>query len=346
MKIGTITFHWAVNYGAVLQAYALQKYLLKCGYETEVINYCPKRVRIIETLENILKVKYDFFIKKMCLFIFIKKNIKVSKNKYKTNKDLYNYKEKYDAIICGSDQIWNKSFTMNAEKKITLSYFLNFSKPYVKRIGYAVSFGVDTIDKEYEKAVKKELKKFHIIGVREKTGQEILSKLEIQSEIVCDPTLLLKKEDYKNLIDLNINKKKLFIFLLHKNQDKASELAKTVGEIENLEVCKKVYRMKSWISSIYNAKFIVTNSFHCMIMALVFNIPFIVVPVEGMSMNNRIQTILEKVGLIDRFLVDFNKTKIREIYYQKINWETINNRLQLLREHGRYFLNKNIKIKN
>ena len=38
MKIATLTFHRALNYGAVLQTYALQKVLDDLGYDTEVLD--------------------------------------------------------------------------------------------------------------------------------------------------------------------------------------------------------------------------------------------------------------------------------------------------------------------
>ena len=44
MKIGIITYHSAHNYGAVLQAFALQEYLQKQGHDVQIINYKIKEI--------------------------------------------------------------------------------------------------------------------------------------------------------------------------------------------------------------------------------------------------------------------------------------------------------------
>lgn len=50
MKIGVITFHRAINYGAALQTYALQRAISDLGFDTEVIDYrC-------EHMENLYKL--------------------------------------------------------------------------------------------------------------------------------------------------------------------------------------------------------------------------------------------------------------------------------------------------
>lgn len=61
MKIATITFHWATNYGAVLQAFALQKYLEKSGYEAEIIDYIPSRVKLLSYVTWIRRKKFGEF---------------------------------------------------------------------------------------------------------------------------------------------------------------------------------------------------------------------------------------------------------------------------------------------
>ena len=50
MKVGILTFQQAINYGAVLQLYALQKTVQKLGIDSEVINYISPK------LENDYKI--------------------------------------------------------------------------------------------------------------------------------------------------------------------------------------------------------------------------------------------------------------------------------------------------
>lgn len=343
MRIGTITFHWAANYGAVLQTYALQQYLIKCGFETEIIDYRPRRVQNIEMLENIINIRFNLVNRNIFLNKFRKNKLVISKQKYRNNKELFSCANKYDVVICGSDQIWNESFTLKAEKKITLSYFLNFAGPKTKRIGYAVSFGTDIVTTQYKDAVVNDLNKFSYIGVRENTGKEILSNMNIVSEVVCDPTLLLDREDYSDLIDLNVNRDCYFQFLLHKNQSsayKVSDFLKKINPSKNF--LTKTKTLEDWVSSIHNAEFVITNSFHCTMLALIFNIPFIVLPVEGMKMNNRIQTILDFVHLSDRFIHEYNEVEIKNIHNMDIDWNKVNDKISEIKISGRNFLNKSI----
>ena len=167
MKIGTITFHWATNYGAVLQAYALQQHLKLNNYETEIINYIPLRVKLIQNIKRIKNQEIHEFIKEIKLKRFIKQSLTLSRKTYYTNSCLKKKCHKYDVYICGSDQVWNESFALFAEGRPTLSYYLNFVKNDKQRISYATSFGTDKLSSKVANLVKPELEKFKSISVRE-----------------------------------------------------------------------------------------------------------------------------------------------------------------------------------
>ena len=47
-EINIITCHWPINYGAVLQAYALQNYIIELGYNVKIIDYIPVYAKKIE----------------------------------------------------------------------------------------------------------------------------------------------------------------------------------------------------------------------------------------------------------------------------------------------------------
>jgi len=232
MKIGILTFHWATNYGAVLQAFALQKYLEKKGYNTEIIDYKPLKTRILQVLVRIKNMQKNEFIKEYKIMKFRKKNLLISKEAYFSNKDLHKHCNKYDVYICGSDQIWNQSFLKYAENTPTLSYFLDFVNVDKSKISYAPSFGTDSFSDEFKKLVQPQLEKFHYLSVREDSGKDFIDTLGLKSTLVLDPTLLLNRDDYeKLLVNSKVNQPKtLFSYILHKDQTESHRISEYVSD--------------------------------------------------------------------------------------------------------------------
>ena len=130
MNIGIITFHWATNYGAVLQAYALQEKLSQEGHKASFINYYPARYK--KNYFNDVLTRHIKQIPKRLREIKKERKIALFREKYLNATKYYSTSAKlkkanflYDAYICGSDQIWNESFTSKGERKKTFSYFLD-----------------------------------------------------------------------------------------------------------------------------------------------------------------------------------------------------------------------------
>jgi len=346
IKIGTITFHWATNYGAVMQAYALQKHLNDIGYETEIINYVPSRIKIIQFLLNIKNMDFSQLKKEYRLKKFRKIELKISKHKYKNNKSLFDCSNKYNAIICGSDQIWNESFTSTVEGKPTLSYFLNFAGSKTKKISYAASFGTDALSNKTKNIVLPELEKFESISVRENSGKIIIKDLGMDATLVLDPTMLLEKEGYNELLsDKKFqNSPKVFSYIIHNNQTKAIEISNYIksnyGKDVNEKYCDINCGLYEWLNNIKNAKVVVTNSFHGMVFSIIFNTPFIIIPIENSGMNDRITTLLGLLNLENRKISEFNPKVIEDILLQEIDWITVEENLKRLRaESCNYLLN-------
>lgn len=67
MKIATLTFHRALNYGAVLQTYALQKVLDDLGYDTEVLDY---RSSLLKNIMNQIRYEIIYLQKKWQFFYY------------------------------------------------------------------------------------------------------------------------------------------------------------------------------------------------------------------------------------------------------------------------------------
>lgn len=345
MKIGTITFHWGTNYGAVLQAYALQQHLKNKHYQTEIINYVPLRVKFIQTIVfiknfNLSALKKDHEINK-----FRWSHLDLSERTYYTNASLIRKCHDYDIYICGSDQVWNESFTLSAEGKPTLSYYLNFVREGKTRISYATSFGTEELSTKVVNLIKPELKKFSNISVRENSGKKIVQDMGLEATLVIDPTLLLERESYERLIENKTIKDdfQLFSYILHDDQTTAHSITDYIFEKYFDKRSDKKYDQEpigiiEWLFSIKNARFVVTNSFHGLIFSLIFHTPFIIVPVENSGMNDRIVTLLDSVSLSNRIVAEFYEDKIDTLFAENINWNEVDEKIQAMRTDSINFL--------
>jgi len=231
MKIGIVTFVKADNYGAELQAYALQKYLNNQGYDAEVLDI-EKEVGVLESstatyLTAIInRFKYYGLVRgilSVINLVYFKLISKVAnirhKNQVKFKKDVFNnffstyIKHSpcqytldklrkvndlpYDILIAGSDQIWNFMQTNYLDV-----FFLNICQTSeIRRIAYAPSFGVSKLPSDKVDMYREYIKKLDAISVREYDGIEIVRQcLSKNAKLVLDPTLLLNREEWVSFI--------------------------------------------------------------------------------------------------------------------------------------------------
>lgn len=354
MKIGIMTFHWATNYGAILQAYALQTYLTQNGHDTKIINYRPytyeKKLIRCFNIKRPWRIPQNVFEyrKEQRLNEFRTKHLNLSK-RYQSTEDLKNDPPAYDVYICGSDQIWNQSFTSSGEGKVTLNYFLDFGPDNVKRIAYAASFGCIEYPEELVKFITPILSKFDAVSVREISGRQMVHEMGIDDVwLLPDPTLLLQAKDYEILLPSQQMAKSnySFFYALQAKQ-------KTIKDIKNyfsrrlrhciVDAGSQNMSIEHWLACIKSSDFVVTNSFHGVVFAIIFRKPFIVVPIEGFlsGMNDRIVTLLGNLGLQNRILEIQDERKINEIMIQNIEWTAVEQRIYLLRKDTRRFFEKN-----
>lgn len=351
LNVGITTFHWATNYGAILQAFALQTWLKSLSARSEIISYCPNVLRFKTKARLWCKRDWGTLSKERKLRRFRKRYLTTTRRRYGSNRSLFRLANRYDAVICGSDQVWNPSFTMKAEGGITLSYYLNFAGES-KRVAYAPSFGCEELTAEMQAAIKPELARFAALSVRENSGKEILKRLGFESEVVLDPTLLLTAADYERELTLDLKKRaSVFAYILQKNQRGAQRVAEFVQKLCQNSTVKPFYSqnesLEDWLSYLRNAEYVVTNSFHGTVFALLFHKNFIALPVEGTgaSMNDRIQTLLKTLNLESRVLADFDVDKIEGILESKIDWSDVESRLTAAREKSKAYLAGALGIK-
>lgn len=358
-KVGVMTWFSHNNYGSVLQAFALKKIIEKNGYDVEFINYKPKVRK-----KTIFDMKPSYYYNQILNKIYLKQhaekflsindiyesfrheNFKIS-NKCDGYKDLVKVCDKYQFVVCGSDQIWSPNV-------FDTNYFLPFLEPN-KKIAYAPSIGVSNISNEFIlKKIKALVSDFKNISFREESAIKLLSCQK--AKCVLDPTLLLTQDDWIDTLKLkkyNNNKYILCYFLSDNN--KFNKIAKKLAQITGLNVKyipvnkNTLYKDKdiSWktgpkefVELIYNASYVLTDSFHGVLFSIIFNKEFNVFErfqnTDLESQNSRIYNILNKMHLNSRLISCFNQININE----QIDYIEVNDKLEKYRKESlEYLLN-------
>lgn len=347
MKIGVLTFHWATNYGAVLQAYALCKYLSDLGHEVKIIDYYPTRYK-----KNVIRA---FFTRHIKLIPTRLKDIKKEKQieKFRINNfdrtkhyssfcNLEKQTQQFDCYICGSDQIWNMSFLKHGEGKKTYTYFLGFVHDEKIIASYAASFGTEYIPDDLKEDITKLLQRFDFISVRERTGLKIVNELGFYNAcIVPDPTILLRRKEYEQFIKhYKKEKNYAFAYILHRREKDAIKIYQYLKKRDIAIVHCNNSGVYEWLTEIYNSKMVITNSFHGIVFSILFEKPFVAILIEGSGMNDRIITLLDEVGLSNRI---FNGNI--DIINEKINWRNVTEKIDNYRQIGISYIDQILSYK-
>lgn len=338
MKIGILTFHCAHNYGAVIQCYGLQQYLRSLGHQVFVIDYRPDYF----SSYRLSKIKYS---ESKSIKVFIKRIInriiigKVKNRRYYAFDNFIQKKlnlipfqlnsdySEFDAIVLGSDQIWNPSITGGHYDEV---FFGQNAK--CKTISYAASSRTKTLSDEQKLYLKSHLCNIDSISVREESLEELLKPLVNQPiSTVIDPSFLPEVDEYNNLCTaINSPRPYVLVYEVERNDDTsriADEIAASIGAdvIElvshtSLKFCQKRFRQEcgpiEFLSLIKNAKCIVTTSFHGMALSLKFQKHFYSIR-QGTNADLRAESLLSRIGLLDRFIPLNSSVAFSEIDYSK-----------------------------
>lgn len=343
-KIGILTFQRAVNYGASLQMYALQKMVKELGAEAEIIDYdCPRisdcyqafplRALVHPRLfwhavlnykeQSHRNQKFDQFEKKHMTF-----SEKLDK------KALSQVADRYDAYIVGSDQVWNPLITGGDS-----AYFLDFVKDRQKKFAYAASFGVSSWPVGYPSAGEM-LEDFRAISTREKTGAGIVRTVTEKTpplSVSVDPVFLPGRAIWQHFVKPATGQKPyLFIYVVGSGKQEevyrtAAELAKEKHlEIINLRYGKPLRHKEfsvghlayeagpdEFVSYIANAECVVTDSFHATAFSTIFHKDMYVSKPEKVS--SRITDLFDVAGIAGRFIGE---------KMQPIDWDSVDERLK------------------
>ena len=327
-KVAILTFHRTNNYGAALQAYALQK-VLNEKYEAEILDY---RNPYLESLylQNNLNIKSKIRVIARRL-VYPKRTAQLDKRRRRFEKFFEQYfvlsdtaysqdnvaqaDGRYDAFIAGSDQVWNLHLSRG-----DWNYFLEFVPPE-KRYSYAASIAMNRTDEGNER-IRDDLNQFQSILVRESKAVDFLSAIGVTKPVtaVSDPVFLLGADKWRELIPSDSNpraKKKYVLLYTVANATNSLEFAKRLAQRENLAVVSLSSKQSvnvaegvtnildagpiEFLEYIRNASFVVTSSFHALAFSVIFNVPFYYeLCRDGGNNNERLENVAGILHLKDR----------------------------------------------
>ena len=251
MLIKTITCHDVYNHGAILQAYALMKYLQNKGHKVEIIDYKPTYLSGHYNLFSVNNPAWNTNFIKKAIYLFVKfpgallalkrkrafdqfteKYLSITQTQYVSNEQLTQDPPKADIYICGSDQIWNCLFPNGKDP----AFYLDFVPKDKRKISYAASFATQQIPQEYKKFVKNKISNLDNISVRETSGIEILKNLGItHGTQVVDPVFLLDRDEWDHFCKCKINEEYLLVYDFDKS-DLVKKIALKIAEEKKIKI--------------------------------------------------------------------------------------------------------------
>lgn len=340
MNVKVITRHTPSNYGSLLQSIATIMVIKRLGYQCKIIDYQRSDERGLAGVLSQLKFKKEYGnpVKKLVYMAVrypIERYAQLKFDKMRTkyldmtprcssHEDLT--KLSADVFLTGSDQVWGPMMNGNYDSAYFLQFVSNTSKSS-RKLAYAASFGKTQFDEKTIGDYKRMLNCYDKIVVRESSAVSLLADWGLTNCFgqVLDPTLLLDKKEWKQLLvnerdsQKYAKKKYILVYQIH-NDSKLSDYAKCLAKhtgLELLRVNPYFHQMSrggificcpdlgEFLALIDNASCIVTDSFHGTCFAINFGKLFIEI-LPNNSTGTRNQSILELTGLSDRILNDFN----------------------------------------
>ena len=366
MRIGILTQPLYVNYGGLLQCYALQKKLQQLGHETVILQREFQRsYTIVGGIKHYVKQVAKLLLRKQPMWHyyvsqekreyvakfttpFINQHIKeLSKKCYSTEELIDEFKlHNLDAVIVGSDQVWRPDYS-----PCQPNYFLDFlsSNKNIKKLSYAASFGTDNwlFTPEDTKYYSSLIKLFDAVSVRELSAVNLCKEnFDVEAIQVLDPTMLLDKEDYMYLVPQVKKRGGLFCYMLDRTLEKqkvVNEISKRTGlsAFENMPLLEptpdNLYKdiencvappVEDWLSAFMEAEMVITDSFHGCVFSILFNKPFWVIGNKERGMA-RFDSLLGQFDLKARIIMP-SEIELIDLK-QPIGWDEVNAKRESLK---------------
>lgn len=313
MRIAVITYSFAQNWGAVLQAYALVEYLNSIGHDAKLIYYREFDNRKFTTIKSV----YDGLIsvlkwrenqERVDKFNDFRINNLQLTAKCTNEKELSELNQDFDAFITGSDQVWNVG------KGVCKDYYLSFAEPEKRRISYAASFGVSSIPEQYQEQVREGINGIQYVSIREKSGAKIVKSLTGKDvKIVLDPVFLKTNHQWNQLVGNERIKKEKYIFVYPTQITKRLEetvkiLKKQYGCMAfspfAIKGCKTIKNIgpKEFVKYIRDSEAVIASSFHATAFSIIYKKPIYVV--AHSQTGSRTTDLLESIGMEQSIITD------------------------------------------
>ena len=362
MKIGILTFHRAHNYGAALQAYALQHFLQAQGHEVEFVDYWPKEHEKSYSLIRPLHGSLLSQLKQIAYYTItfwrrwgrIYKFNNFAKNHLSLPKRVrYNQKEMtifcdYDYVVVGSDQVWRNYITKSRYIGFDTTYYCQTMPKEQKCISYAVSMGIIKMTYDEKLSFNAYLRRFQKILVREQSLAELIQNEGLEAKVVVDPTLLMTGEEWNQLLPANRFRTEKYVLLyqlLYSEkayvyaQKKAEQLGCILLVMDSsatpLPQKGHIYAASpiEFVHAIRDAEYVVQTSFHGTAFSLIFKKQFITIDLGTNA--DRVKTLLKSLGVANNY-------QTYDYHDEWIDYSLVVPRLKQIREESRLELCKAI----
>lgn len=358
MKVGILTFTETVNFGASLQAYALQEIIQSYGIQVEIIRY---KNRSIEAKEKNIGLK-SFTPRGVLKTLIMGRGLRRKTKKFAdfeaerlnfspeiSERELEQLNFRYDKVITGSDQVWNMKIIQG-----DYHYFLDFIHDSNKKISYAASFGNEHFPEESRMKAGRLLEAINAVSVREESGKKLISEISNKkAAVVVDPTLLMSKEDWKKRCRFIPKTRHYILVYFPNNKKKVFDFITMLKEQTGLPV---IYlsispRIQRGVTTIYDsspeeflgwvlyADYVVTGSFHGTAFSINMGKQFFY---EPSGRGSRIDHLVRLCGMESRSIENYNSRNWNSLQ-DPIDYKEVWARLDIYRENSNKWLLEALK---
>ncbi len=350
MKTAIITLPLHTNYGGLLQTYALRSALESLGHEVDVLDLKDKMpapeglrapfVYLNRALKGVEVFRERRYKRELPV---LSANTSRFTDEYIRPRVIGSYsdvgKNEYDAFVVGSDQVWRPLYFHPIEDA-----FLAFTRGWdVKRVAYAASFGTDNLEYEYMELEEcsRLLASFDGVSVREDSGVVHCAEwFDYEgAEHVLDPVMLMPASVYMDMAssaDGHPASGRIVTYVLDRSDEKSHvvEFMKKVSGMEVHDVSVHPYLndrpavervvppIEEWLSAFADADFVVTDSFHGCVLAILFHKRFIAVGNNRRGMA-RLSSLMNMFGLDSRLVQGIDPEDDGEFFLSEPDWDVI-----------------------
>lgn len=363
-SVGILTYHNVYNFGAVLQAFALQRTILRLGHDCKIIDFSSPvhgtaydifdlrlsqfgdfRASYGSVLRNFRVLRYlrSHLLLRRRFAQFQANHVILTNKTYRSVNEMRTACPSFDVFVVGSDQVWEPSGLDCGSETV---YYLEFVSSG-RRVAYAPSFGLAEMPEAYRERIASLISRFDFLSAREDSGCRIIQQLTgREATHVLDPSLLLSAATYEQVAIAPRQGEQCILLYPMLSSERLKTVAQAVSKRLKLPLVAVVpiyYNPRDYtfadrvvfdagpaefLGWLGKAAFVCTNSFHGLAFSLIYRKPFLTVPHHVTSFNIRLESLLAKVGLLSRQLPQDQELGANSLLLEPINYDAVEGRLQ------------------